>query len=177
MSSLYKRASPRLYSDYLPVCSMHHDHHNSLTDFWISHTITFAAICSSLDMAALTHEQLLGIEVSTRFSSIASVLGSLFVVGTFLCFPYFRKSTARLIFYAAWGNIITNASTLISISALPDGSAKVTPLCELQAFLIQWFMLADPSWVGTVHDWKPHIANFAGVLCGLERLVHLHLQV
>lgn len=97
-------------------------------------------------MAPLTEKQLFGIEVSTRASSVASLLGSLFVASTFLCLPNFRNSKTRLIFYATWGNIITNMATLVSVSAFETDAATTTPLCQIQAFLIQWFMLADPFW-------------------------------
>jgi hypothetical protein len=98
-------------------------------------------------MAPLTSAQILTIEISTRTSSVLSMLGSLFIISTFLCFPYFRKPMNRLIFYATWSNIVTNGATLISVSAIPDDPTRLTPLCEAQAFLIQWFMLADPFWV------------------------------
>ncbi|KAF1366008.1 hypothetical protein EJ07DRAFT_92595 [Lizonia empirigonia] len=102
-------------------------------------------------MGPLTAGQLLAIEVSTRVSSVASILGSLFIVSTFVCFLYFRepiKPTARLILYTTLGNIITNGATLISVSAISHEPTKITPLCKAQAFLIQWFMLADPFWAG-----------------------------
>ncbi|KAF2632643.1 hypothetical protein BU25DRAFT_79576 [Macroventuria anomochaeta] len=116
-------------------------------------------------MAPLTDGQLFGIEIATRASSIASILGSLFITSTFLYFPYFRKFNTRLIFYATWGNITTNIATFISISAIPNGPAKTTPLCEIQAFLIQWFMLADPFWVlcMALNVWRIFmIKNFDG---------------
>jgi hypothetical protein len=128
-------------------------------------------------MAMLTDEQLLGIEVSTRFSSVASILGSLFVVCTFLFLPYFRKSTARLILYATWGNMATNVATLVSTSAIPKDPARVIPLCEAQAFLIQWFMLADPFWVSISMAGDQIPLTRIGVLRGLERLAHLHIEM
>ncbi|KAJ4992684.1 G-protein coupled receptor 1-like protein 1 [Stagonosporopsis vannaccii] len=98
-------------------------------------------------MAPLTSSQQLGLEVATRVSSVASLLGSLFIIATFLCFKGFRTNKTRLIFYATWANIVTNAATLISTAALPAASGHVSPLCEVQGFLIQWFMLADSFWV------------------------------
>ena len=98
-------------------------------------------------MVALTGGQLRGIEVATRTSSVVSILGSLFIISSYLYFPYFRRPTTRLIFYATWGNIITNAATLVSV---PTSSLGVSTLCQVQSFLIQWFMLADPFWVGAL---------------------------
>ncbi|KAF1934085.1 uncharacterized protein M421DRAFT_246 [Didymella exigua CBS 183.55] len=98
-------------------------------------------------MAALTGEQLLGVGIATRMSSVVSILGSLFIIGSYLCLPYFRRPTTRLIFYATWGNLLTNVATLVSVSAIPGGAVSASPLCQVQAFLIQWFMLADPFWV------------------------------
>src|SRR5690242_12223973 len=103
-------------------------------------------------MAPITYAHLFALEVVTRMSSVASLLGSVFIVATFLCFKPFRTSKTRLIFYATWANIITNVATLISTSALPRDSDHVAPLCEVQAFLLQWFMLADSFWVRAPSD-------------------------
>ncbi|KAF3035612.1 hypothetical protein E8E11_003040 [Didymella keratinophila] len=98
-------------------------------------------------MVALTGGQLRGVEVATRTSSVVSILGSLFIISSYLYLPYIRRPTTRLIFYATWGNIITNAATLVSVSAVPTGSLGASTLCQAQSFLIQCFMLADPFWV------------------------------
>lgn len=87
------------------------------------------------------------IEVATRATSVLSLLGSFFILGTFLACPYFRKPINRLIFYATFGNILVNIATLISTSALPlPGALKISQLCEFQGVLIQWFMSADACW-------------------------------
>lgn len=104
-------------------------------------------------MVALTGGQLRGVELATRTSSVISILGSLFIISSYLHLPYFRRPTTRLIFYATWGNIITNAATLISVSAIPTGSSSASTLCHVQSFLIQWFTLADPFWVGPKLAW------------------------
>ncbi|KAK1141971.1 hypothetical protein N8T08_008294 [Aspergillus melleus] len=56
----------------------------------------------------------------------------------------FRKPINRLVFYASWGNIMTNLATVVSQSGIHAGLNS--PLCQLQAFLIQWFMPADALW-------------------------------
>ncbi|RHZ63437.1 G protein coupled receptor family protein [Aspergillus thermomutatus] len=56
----------------------------------------------------------------------------------------FRKPINRLIFYASWGNIMSNVATLIDESSLQGGSEG--SLCQFQAFMIQWFLPADSLW-------------------------------
>ncbi|KAL5383917.1 hypothetical protein DPSP01_005717 [Paraphaeosphaeria sporulosa] len=91
--------------------------------------------------------EMLAIQVSERTMSVLSILGSLFIISTFLRWHYFRKPINRLVFYASFGNMLTNIATLISTSALPSQSAPFYALCEFQGILIQWFMMADTLWV------------------------------
>ncbi|KAH7126961.1 G protein coupled receptor family protein [Dendryphion nanum] len=95
----------------------------------------------------LSPGRVLAIQISERTMSVLSILGSLFIVGTFLKWHYFRKPINRLVFYASWGNVMANVATLISTSALPARGAIPSPLCQFQAILIQWFMMADSLWV------------------------------
>ena len=111
-------------------------------------------------MTALTAGKLFAIEVATRVSSVASILGSLFIVSAFLCFPYFRKAPTRLILYTTFGNLVTNGATLISVSAIPADPTKLPSLCKVQAFLIQWLMLADPFWVDSFEYNKLHTTDY-----------------
>lgn len=105
---------------------------------------------------------MLAVQVSERTMSVLSIFGSLFIISTFLKWHYFRKPINRLVFYASFGNILTNVATLISISAMPGYDAGYQSLCELQGILIQWwdtsklsgnhakshrFMMADTLWV------------------------------
>jgi hypothetical protein len=57
----------------------------------------------------------------------------------------------RLVFYATWGNIMANIATLISTSGMPDNLLELTPLCEFQGVLIQWFLMSDSLWVCPHH--------------------------
>jgi hypothetical protein len=98
-------------------------------------------------MAPLTHQQLLAIEVCTRTMSVLSLLGSCFIISTFTLFPPFRRPINRLVFYATFGNILANVATLISTSGIPSDPDELSPLCEFQGVLIQWFMMADSFWV------------------------------
>jgi hypothetical protein len=110
----------------------------------------------------LNAQQMLAIEIVERVASVLSVLGSLFIISTFLSFSFFRKreniktlsntlliqpAINRLVFFAAWGNIMANVATLMSTSAMPDDPNQLTPLCEFQGVMIQWFMMADSFWV------------------------------
>jgi hypothetical protein len=101
----------------------------------------------------------MAITVSQRVMSILSIIGSIFIITTFLKWHYFRKPINRLVFYASFGNVTVNIATFIGTAAIgTDPSA----LCEFQGILIQWyvctssiehvahtprFMLADSLWV------------------------------
>lgn len=95
-------------------------------------------------MPALTPDQLKAIEVTERIASILSLLGTSYIIVTFITCPAFRKPINRLVFYAAWGNIICNIGTLISRSGIDAGIAS--PLCQFQGFLIQMYAV------------RPHLA-------------------
>lgn len=78
------------------------------------------------------------VEIVERTMSPISILGSIFVLVSFLTCPSLnQKSVNRLIFYASWGNMITNVATLISVSGLRAGTKS--GLCQAQGFLIQWY--------------------------------------
>ncbi|KAF2823456.1 hypothetical protein CC86DRAFT_396231 [Ophiobolus disseminans] len=96
---------------------------------------------------SLTAEQVDAIRISARAMSVLSLLGSCYIISTFVCFPIYRKLINRLVFYATWGNIMANVATLISTTAIPKDPLLLSPLCEFQGVLIQWFMMADSLWV------------------------------
>lgn len=58
----------------------------------------------------------------------------------------FRKPIHRLVFYACFGNLLANIATIMSIAPIPAEDI-VTPLCEFQGVLIQWFLVSDSIWV------------------------------
>ncbi|KAH8726832.1 hypothetical protein GQ44DRAFT_758395 [Phaeosphaeriaceae sp. PMI808] len=91
--------------------------------------------------------QISAIEICTRTMSVLSLLGSCYIIITFLAFPFYRKAINRLVFYATWGNILANVATLISTSGIPIDPTRLSALCEFQGVLIQWFMMADSLWV------------------------------
>lgn len=84
---------------------------------------------------SLSNYQLGALQTAERVSSVFSVLGSAFVISTYLYSEAFHKPINRLVFYASWGNLATNVATLISRSGITAG--VTSPLCQLQAFLIQ----------------------------------------
>ena len=86
---------------------------------------------------SLTQGQYRAIVWISRSSSIISLAGSSFIIGTFMFSSHFQSSINRLMFYAAWGNIITNVGSLMSRGPLlnsPDGS-----WCQFQAFILHWY--------------------------------------
>ncbi|KAI9866280.1 MAG: hypothetical protein M1813_001402 [Trichoglossum hirsutum] len=91
-----------------------------------------------------TEAQLASLSITERVTSVLSLFGTSYIIFTFLISTEFHKPINRLVFYAAFGNIITNIATLISRSSLQVGSSSA--LCQLQAFLIQMFMPADSLW-------------------------------
>ncbi|KFY39282.1 hypothetical protein V495_06036 [Pseudogymnoascus sp. VKM F-4514 (FW-929)] len=93
---------------------------------------------------AFTQGELDAIQMAERISSVFSVLGSFFVIITFSAMEIFRKPINRLVFFATFGNLVTNVATLISRSGVLAGPNS--PLCQMQAFIIQMFMPADALW-------------------------------
>lgn len=89
---------------------------------------------------SVTPSQAHTLEVTEKVTSILSVVGASFIIGTFLLDSRFRKPINRLVFYAAWGNLFANVGTLISRSGINLGVNS--PLCQFQAFLIQWYVLS-----------------------------------
>lgn len=87
----------------------------------------------------LTQSQLNALSVIERVCSVFSLLGSLFVIGTFVSSKSFHKPINRLVFYASFGNMMTNVGTLMSRQYI-DSPNSVG--CQFQAFLIQ--MCASP---------------------------------
>lgn len=94
-------------------------------------------------MSISSHQQHL-ILVTERVSSVFSILGASFVIITFLASPSFHRPVNRMVFYASWGNLLSNVATMISRSGIDAG--QDSSLCQSQSFLIQMFMPADSLW-------------------------------
>ena len=54
---------------------------------------------------ALTPNELRHLEITERVASCFSLVGTSFILFTFICSPAFRKPVNRLIFYASWGYV------------------------------------------------------------------------
>jgi len=85
---------------------------------------------------SLTEAQTHDIIVTERIASVFSLTASSFVFATFLLSDKFRKPINRLVFYATFGNVVTNIATLISTDGIEAG--ENSSLCQFQAVLIQW---------------------------------------
>ncbi|XXH00437.1 Small subunit processome complex component [Hypoxylon texense] len=91
----------------------------------------------------LTPGQLEAISVIERTGSVFSLLGCVFVILTFIFSKAFRKPINRLVFYASFGNMMTNVGTLMSREYVTQLDSFA---CQFQGFLIQMFMPADAFW-------------------------------
>ncbi|KAF4512690.1 hypothetical protein G6O67_000039 [Ophiocordyceps sinensis] len=94
-------------------------------------------------MRELTMDQRNSISVIERACSVLSLLGCIFIIVTFCSSRVFHKPINRLVFYASFGNMMTNVGTLMSHAYLNDLDSFG---CQFQSFLIQMFMPADAFW-------------------------------
>ncbi|WKT38204.1 hypothetical protein QSH57_000022 [Fusarium oxysporum f. sp. vasinfectum] len=78
-----------------------------------------------------------------RTCSVPSLLGSLFIIATFCSSKLFHKPISRMLFYASFGNMMSNVATLMSKSFIDQPNSAG---CQTQAFLIETFMFADVFW-------------------------------
>jgi len=83
---------------------------------------------------ALSQPELDAVTVIERVGSVFSLLGCLFIIGTFCFSNAFQRPINRLVFYASFGNMMCNIATLMARSYLPWPNSVG---CQLQAFLIQ----------------------------------------
>ena len=91
----------------------------------------------AVDTTPLSASQMHAIEVIERIASVLSILGAAFIISTFLLDKAFHKPINRLVFYACWGNLMSNLGTLIATSGPATGVDR--PLCQMQGFLIQTY--------------------------------------
>ncbi|KAL4903509.1 hypothetical protein BDW74DRAFT_169008 [Aspergillus multicolor] len=93
---------------------------------------------------SLSGGQLKAISATERICSTISLVATSIIIVSFPSSPSFRKPINRLVFYASFGNIMANVATSIGHSGIWAGATS--NLCQIQAFLIQWFMPADALW-------------------------------
>ncbi|KAG7289465.1 hypothetical protein NEMBOFW57_005836 [Staphylotrichum longicolle] len=91
----------------------------------------------------LQNSQIDVVSILERTCSVFSLLGSVMVITTFSISKAFHKPINRLVFYASFGNLMTNVATLMARSFINNVNSAG---CQFQAFLIQMFMPADAFW-------------------------------
>ena len=83
----------------------------------------------------ITEKDTEAIVIIERVCSILSLLGGLFVIISFSVLDAFRqRAINRMVFFATFGNILTNVATLMTTS-FTDATNSFG--CQLQGFLIQ----------------------------------------
>jgi hypothetical protein len=89
---------------------------------------------ASRDTEPLTETQLSAISSIERAGSVLSILGCIFIITTFSTSKAFHKPINRLVFYASFGNLMTNVATLIARELLDSLDSAG---CQFQGFLVQ----------------------------------------
>ncbi|KAI1336123.1 hypothetical protein F5Y15DRAFT_212625 [Xylariaceae sp. FL0016] len=92
---------------------------------------------------SLTDAQLSAVNILERVGSVFSLLGCIFIIVTFSLSPGFHKPINRLVFYASFGNMMTNVGSLMAREYVDYQNSFG---CQFQAFLIQMFLPADALW-------------------------------
>jgi hypothetical protein len=90
-----------------------------------------------MSLTPLSEKEYRAIIWGSRCSSLLSLAGLSFVVGSFLFSNRFRTPINRLIFYASWGNLFVCAAVLMSVSPIRLGPDLL--FCQIQAFIIDWY--------------------------------------
>lgn len=92
-------------------------------------------------MASSTHasgsldaSQQAAIAAIERAGSVLSILGCVLIIVTFSVSKAFHKPINRLVFYASFGNMMTNVATLMATDFI---LLRDSVGCQFQAFLIQ----------------------------------------
>lgn len=116
-----------------PACG--HSYVGCLCDLFLFLLLSLSPVAYAASAMSLSSRQFGAIEVTERVASSFSILGTLFVISTYLASCDFHKPINRLIFYASWGNMIANVATLISRSGIRAGPDSA--LCQSQSFIVQ----------------------------------------
>lgn len=99
-----------------------------------------------------------------RACSILSLISCVFTIATFTFSKSFRKPINRLVFYASFGNMMSNVGTLMSRTYLPFPNSAG---CQFQAFLIQMYAKKkkDSSSLLPTEPFLIHAPCTAGPIC------------
>ncbi len=84
-------------------------------------------------MAALTGDQIAVLNIIQQVGSSLSLVGCIFIIGTFCFCDAFHKSINRLVFYASFGNL---ASSVAFMMAGLHIDQPLSAACQAQAFLL-----------------------------------------
>jgi len=90
-------------------------------------------------MASLTASQMETLMIVERVSTVPSLIGIVFITYTYWLCKEFDKPINRLVYFASFGNLGMNIATLISMNGPLSGQKAA--LCQLQAFLVQQYIL------------------------------------
>lgn len=90
---------------------------------------------ATLIMAPLSAGQIRDCVVAERVSASISVTGILIMITAFYTFSRLHTLSNQLLIYASFANLGANAAALIGGSGL---SRVSSPLCQAQAFLLEW---------------------------------------
>ncbi|KAI1486071.1 hypothetical protein F5X96DRAFT_272010 [Biscogniauxia mediterranea] len=83
------------------------------------------------------------ISIIERVGSVLSIIGGVFIIVTFSVSSAFHKPINRLVFYASFGNMMSNVGSLMSREYVDQIDSFG---CQFQGFLIQMFLPADALW-------------------------------
>ncbi|KAI1505875.1 hypothetical protein F5X99DRAFT_173629 [Biscogniauxia marginata] len=90
-----------------------------------------------------TDQEFNDISIIERVGSVLSLIGCIFIIVTFSVSHAFHKPINRLVFYASFGNMMSNVGTLMSREYVDHIDSFG---CQFQGFLIQMFLPADALW-------------------------------
>ena len=85
-------------------------------------------------MSGIAASSLDAFSIIERVGSVFSLLGCVFIIATFCFSKAFHKPINRLVFYASFGNLMTNVATLMARTYIGDTNSAG---CQFQSFLIQ----------------------------------------
>lgn len=101
-------------------------------------------------LSTLSYGQFRALDITERATAIASIVGNLFIIVTYLFSPSFDKPINRLIYFASWGNIGSSISCLVTelgpASLENRQKFDASGICQVQGFLVQMFRGVDCYW-------------------------------
>ncbi|KAL1860730.1 hypothetical protein VTK73DRAFT_7201 [Phialemonium thermophilum] len=99
---------------------------------------------SEVDFMNLTVEQRSALQTVERVGAALSLAGVTLIFVTFAAFKRLRTVPNTFILFASVANVGASIACLIGYSGLKAGDGSA--LCQVQGFLLEMFMQADPWW-------------------------------